>query len=481
MGPVSGQPAKNERVAFVTGKLAEFSLRRTLDGLGSAASIDPTVAVLPISVAALMTPPWVAAHLKLAEPHDRVVLPGHCRGDLAAVEEAAGAPAVLGPKDLRDLPAWLLHGTLPAADRGPPEGYGAHSIEILAEINHANRLTPEALLASAERYRKDGADVIDLGCEPGTIWRGLGDAVRRLRDAGFRVSADTVEPEEIQIAARAGAELILSVSGAAIDVARDLGCDVVVIPDRPSSLDGLDESVAKLKAWGVRFRIDPVLEPIGFGFAASLGRFLDVRRRFSEAEILMGVGNLTELTDADSAGINVLLAGFCEEIGIRSVLTTQVIPWARTSVKELDLARRLVHHAVKNRALPKHVEEGLLLLRDGRAGEHGAEVLVRLALELKDPSVRIFAEGGLIHAMSSRFHLTGADPFEVFEEMAARDPEILRDPSHVFYLGFEMQKALTALTLGKEYRQDEGLRWGFLTREEAGHVKRRRKPGEAGP
>ena len=57
--------------------------------------------------------------------------------------------------------------------------------------------------------------------------------------------------------------------------------------------------------------------------------------------MMMGIGNLTEMTDADSAPINVLLLGFCQETGIRSVLTTQVINWAHTSVRECDLARRL--------------------------------------------------------------------------------------------------------------------------------------------
>jgi hypothetical protein len=32
-----------------------------------------------------------------------------------------------------------------------------------------------------------------------------------------------------------------------------------------------------------------------------------------------------------------------------------------------------------------------------------------------------------------------------------------------------MAKAVTALTLGKEYRQDEALDWGFLTRPERHH------------
>ena len=122
--------------------------------------------------------------------------------------------------------------------------------------------------------------------------------------------------------------------------------------------------IDKLATAGVRLRIDPVLEPIGFGFAESLGRYLQVRERYPDAEMMMGIGNLTELTDADSAAINVVLLGFCEELAIRSVLTTQVINWARSSVRECDLARRLVHHSIANRVLPKHLEPRLVMLRD---------------------------------------------------------------------------------------------------------------------
>ena len=113
---------------------------------------------------------------------------------------------------------------------------------------------------------------------------------------------------------------------------------MVAVPDVPSTLEGLDETVNLLQKSGVPFRVDPVLEPIGFGFAASLGRYLEVRRRYPWSEMLMGVGNLTELTDVDSAGVNVALLGFCQEAGIRSVLTTEVINWCRGCVRELNLA-----------------------------------------------------------------------------------------------------------------------------------------------
>src|SRR5262249_31926332 len=160
-----------------------------------------------------------------------------------------------------------------------------------------------------------------------------------------------------------------SVNGTNRDAARDWGCEVVAVPDVPATLEGLDRTVEVLAAAGVPFRIDPILEPIGFGFAAALGRYPEVRRRYPPAEMLMGGGTLTELTDVDSAGVNVTLLGFCQEVGIRSVLTTEVANWCRSCVRELDLARRLVHYAVTHRVLPKRLEPDLVMLRDPKLRE----------------------------------------------------------------------------------------------------------------
>src|SRR5205807_3237855 len=115
-------------------------------------------------------------------------------------------------------------------------------------------------------------------------------------------------------------------------------------------------------------------------------------RLYPSAEMLMGVGNLTELTDVDSAGANVLLLGFCQEVGIRSVLTTQVINWCRSAVRELDLARRLVYHASRERVLPKHLEPDLVLLRDPKLREYGDEFLRELAARIADRNFRLIAD-----------------------------------------------------------------------------------------
>ena len=222
------------------------------------------------------------------------------------------------------------------------------------------------------------------------------------------------------------------------------------------------------------FRIDPIIEPIGFGFAASLGRYLEVRRRYPDAAMMMGVGNLTELTDVDSAGVNTILAGFCEELKIGSVLTTAVINWARSSVREIDLARRLVHHAVARRTLPKHLEPRLVALRDPRVVEFGDDNLAELQRRIRDPNWRIFAEAGMIHALNNQHLLRDTDPFRLFDQMG------VDDASHAFYLGYEMMKARTALTLSKTYRQDQALEWGFLTVPEVSHLARQHAaPGRA--
>jgi dihydropteroate synthase-like protein len=449
-----------ERILFVTGRLAEPSLRRQVAELSSAVGFDADVAVLGISVAALMTPGWIARHLDTPEGTDRVVLPGHCRGDLAPVAQKAGVPVERGPEDLRDLAAYFGREQEPGAD------YGGYDVEILAEINHAPTLSWDAIHTLAQRYRADGADVIDVGCDPGERWSGAGETVRRLVGEGFRVSIDSFNPREIEDAAESGAELVLSINRQNLAVARNLACEVVAIPDQAGSLDGLEATLEQLDAWGVRYRIDPVIEPLGFGFAQSLGRYLEVRRRWPDAEMMMGVGNLTELTDADSAGINVVLCGFCQELGIRSVLTTEVIPWARSSVRELDLARRLMYYACGYRVLPKHLEPGLVLLRDPKVREFGGKALAELAERIKDPNFRLFAEGRLLHLMNNAGYWQGDDPFELFEQASAASPVT---PAHAFYLGYEMAKAVTALVLGKEYRQDQALDWGFLTAPEKPH------------
>lgn len=437
---------------FVTGKLAADALRAQVAELAPKAGFTYDVAVLNITVAALMTPAWIARHLTVPTGCERIMVPGACTGDWAVLEAHTQIPVERGPADLRDLPEHFGQKKL--------TDYGAYDIEILAEINHAPRLPLPELLRQAEHFQASGAEVIDLGCEPGHTWQEIGTAVTELRARGMRVSVDSFNTLEVAAAVRAGAELVLSVNHSNLDAAQEWGCEVVAVPDQPGTLDGYDTLIERLAQRGIPCRLDPILEPIGFGFAASLGRYLEIRRRYPDHAILMGVGNLTELTEVDSAGINLLLLGFCQELRIRSILTTEVINWCRSSVRELDIARRLVHYAAKHRVVPKRLDPRLVSLRDPKLRVQGTDTLEALARHITDRNFRLFAEEGKLHVINRQMHLQGADPFALFPEMQART-EI--DPAHAFYLGYELAKAVTALTLHKNYVQDQALQWGHLT------------------
>src|SRR5207253_531677 len=128
--------------------------------------------------------------------------------------------------------------------------------------------------------------------------------------------------------------------------------------------ESLESSVATLERWGVSYLIDPIIEPIGFGFMRSLERYTEARRRYPQAPLFMGIGNITELTAADTTGVHALLLAICQELGVRAVLTTEVIPWARGAVREIDVARRLMYHAVTQRTLPKGVDDRLVTVKD---------------------------------------------------------------------------------------------------------------------
>lgn len=453
MAETAGPPT----VVFVTGKLAEPALRKVVGEIAGKSRIEPVVIVLPISVAALLTTDWVARHLEVPAGAKRIVLPGLCGGELEKLQSTTGVPVERGPKDLQDLPEHF-------GGKSTPPLLDTFDIEIIAEINYAPRLSRDELLKWAQEYRADGADVIDLGCDPGSTWTEIGDAVRMLRDYGLRVSVDSFNQQEVTSAVKAGAELVLSVNSTNVDAAVDWGCEVVTIPDSTNDVASLHSTINKLSKADVRFRIDPILEPITFGFSASLGRYLDFRRRYPKTAMMMGIGNVTELTEVDSAGINMLLAGFCQEQRIGSVLTTQVANWCRNCVREFDLARRIVKAATEANRTPKNISSSLLQLRDRKTRELGDEALDDLAKRITDRNYRLFAEAGEIHVINGTMHLHGTDPFALIDEMMKLDERL--SPAHAFYLGYEMCKAITALTLGKNYVQDQSLSWGFLIREE---------------
>ena len=90
---------------FVTGKLAEPALRRVLAETSLPFAAD--VAVMRITVAALMTTEWIARSLEVPPGTDLVMIPGLCEGDVGPVAAKTGVRVEKGPKDLREIPQYL--------------------------------------------------------------------------------------------------------------------------------------------------------------------------------------------------------------------------------------------------------------------------------------------------------------------------------------------------------------------------------------
>lgn len=439
------------KILFITGKLAERALKETLAGMQ--ADFDHEVAVLKISVAALMTTPFIL-HALRRPGCDLLMIPGLCRVEPHELEQALGVKVEKGPKDLRDIPYYFGAGKT-------REGYGEYDLTILAEINDAPVMPIGEILHKARYYAACGADVIDVGCTPGQPAGNVGEIVSALRSEGFRVSIDSFDTQEILAADKAGAELLLSLNAQNLQLAPDLRCTPVIIPDFGKGLDSLAANIEAVERLSrTQYLIDPILAPIGFGFSESLARYAEARRRFPQAEMLMGVGNVTELTDADSTGINALLTGVMSELQIRYALTTEVASWARGSVRELDLARRLMYYARRRGILPKEIDDGLLTIKDRRIDCPSEAELREMQRMVTDPNFRIFADREAIYVFNRDLFIKETDIRRIFDRLTAH---LGQEPiSHAFYLGRELMKARLAMRLGKKYIQEEELTWGYL-------------------
>jgi dihydropteroate synthase len=438
-----------ERVVLVTGSLAEPRVKRIADELTGEA-MEPIVANVGVKVAALMTTDIVERRLKLPEGADRVVMPGRFRGDLDRLSDFFGTRFERGPDEVADLPEYLGHA------RKKPD-LSQYNMTIFAEIVDATAMTIPEIIERSRRLRADGADVIDLGCLPDSPFPHLEDTIAALHGDGARVSVDSFNSEELSRATRAGADFLLSLSEKNIEIVDEGPAAPILVSAGAADMASLDRAIDIMIAKGRPFYADPILDPIHYGFAASVARYYDLRMRRPDIPILMGIGNLTELTDADTTGINALLMGLCSELNITAVLAVQVSPHCRTAIKEFDYARREYFAAKQANALPQGFGGGLMALRDRKGFASTPEEIVTLASQIRDPNYRIeVAEDG-IHIYNRNGHHVGQDPFELFPHIDTR-----ADAGHAFYLGVETARAEIAHKLGKRYSQDEPLEFGIV-------------------
>lgn len=446
--------AETERLLFLTGHLAEARVVKTVAALGLPEG-SWRVANIGIKVAALMTEAILKNRLKGPLDATRVILPGRCRMDLDALGAHYGVPFERGPDEIVDLPQHFGKDAKPA-------DFSKHDLRIFAEIVEAPTLSVEDLRARAAQHRTAGADVIDIGCQPDVPYPRLEEAVAALKRDGHKVSVDSGNVEELRRAARAGADFVLSLDETMLDVVAGTKCVPVLVPKPHGDMASLLRAIDKATAKKLTFLADPVLDPIHFGFMASLERYAELRRQRPDVEILMGTGNLTELTDADSQGVTAALLGICSELAIRNVLIVQVSPHTIRTVHEHDAARRLMFRAKEDSSLPKGYGGGLLSLHELKPYPLTPTEIAEEAGGVRDANFRIHAAEDGLHIYNRDGHHVAADPFDLFSRLGVES-----DGSHAFYLGYELAKAEIARALGKRYAQDNPLDWGVAADKKA--------------
>jgi dihydropteroate synthase-like protein len=437
----------SDRIVFLTGHLARGRLEGVLRRMAPT-PFEWTIIDVGVKVAALMTEAILLRRLPRPLPADRVIVPGRCRADLARLSEAFGARFERGPEELKDLPAHF-------GRAGATLDLSRYAIRIFAEIVDAPQMRPEEVLARAEALRGAGADVIDLGCLPDTPFPSLEECIRELKARGFAISVDSAQADELRRGAAAGADYLLSLNEHNVSIAWEHGARPVLVPAEPGDLASLYRAAEAAEKHGVKAILDPVLDPIHFGFADSIARYREVRARLPEAEMMMGTGNLTELTGADTSGITALLLGVCSELAIANVLTVQVSPHTRRTLQEHDAARRIMYAAAAEQSAPKGYGRALLQVHDRAPFPNSPREIADLAAQVRDLNFRIEAAEDGIHVYNREGHHVAKDAFALFDKLGVE-----RDGAHAFYLGAELMKAEIAFRLGKRYAQDEPLDWG---------------------
>lgn len=443
-----------DKLLFITGKLAEKSLHKVLEEVQAnpkTPQFKYRIEQIGVSVAALMTPELIARRLKDIGDVNKVIVPGLCQGDLAPLQTHLGVPVERGPEDLKDLPQYF-------GQQGKTPDLSQHIVKIFAEIVDAPDLKIDAIVAKAHRFKQQGADVIDLGCLPGKPFLHLADAVRAMKSEGFQVSVDSMNITDLRTAGLAGADYLLSLTEKSIHLIDEVESTPILIPSKPGNMASLYRAIEHCLGKNKPFFADAILDPIHFGLTDSIVRYHKLRKKYPTIPIMMGVGNLTELTDADTTGINALLFGMISELNINAVLATSVSAHAAYAIAEADVARRVMYRAKQDNRLPRGYSNGLLGLHDRKPFTYSKEEIQEFASQIKDPSFRIMVSEEGVHVYNRDGLQLDLDPFKFYPNLG-----VANDASHAFYLGVELARAQIAWQLKKRYVQDEELQFGVAT------------------
>ena len=484
------------KILIATGRLAENTVRKAI---GEKADI----LVADIDIAAFITPKKLIKAFQeagLSKAYDLILLPGLVAGDFSKASEELGCKIRLGPKHAYDLgfvlpfagkiefsekvPACELLADVrkgmalelirkneeevssPLALRGVKIG-GKARMKVMGEIVGAMEMDAPVLQVKIEAFIARGADIIDLGATLNTLPEQAKRTVNLAKTFTYApISIDTLDPGLIKEGVEAGADLVLSLNSTNLEtvgpsIAR-AGIAAVIIPDEERSLESLIRNVEAARKLGIeRIIADPVLDPVGHNITESIVRYYEFHRMYPEIPIFLGVGNVTELMDVDTIGVNATLCGIGAETGASILFTPEFSDKAQGSIRELkkasemmmlspkDLGLDLLYIKEKRRRPDFPLPENTIQAKPSKGWRIDPAGPIRIHI-VPDS---ISGNGGLIVAEHEKALVVGKNAREVMDTLL--ELELVSRLDHAAYLGRELEKAELALHFNRSYAQDD--------------------------
>ncbi len=386
--------------------------------------------------------------------------------------------------ELLKKPDNMLIGKLPVGRDFP--------MRVLAEIANAPFLSKEALINKCQYFVDSGADMIDIGMAAGEDFSDkVPDLINTLRPiVGDRpLSIDTLNTNEIKVAAENGIDFVLSLDlgnhHEVADILKEKNIPAVLLPTNfsqgisPESPKERVDAMLRLieETDGLKYVADMILDPVNSSSIVESIIACNDFSKINKAPMFFGVGNVTELMDADSGGVNVLLAGIGMELGVSILFTPEESGKTRGSVYELATASKMMFLAKHRKSIPKDLGINMVVFKDKHKRNDIIENEVDGVPHIKQSqplkfirdksgSFRINVDYGTTVAESrivaTHFKKNNADLViigntakEIYEEIIAK--KLVSRMEHAAYLGSELQKAEIAMITGKEYVQDFDL------------------------
>ncbi len=377
---------------------------------------------------------------------------------------------------------------------------------LLGEIVDAPLKKKEKIFEKIEYLRRSGADIIDLGAvageEHGKFFKKIIPQIHQ--KYGLPVSIDSLNPNEIIAAYQGGVDMILSICE--FNYKRIINhpsvrkeVPIVLIPfSGKSSIDqekinSPEYRLAQLMKLGnimvkngfEKLFLDPITNsPISPGLVPSIEALSLLNRSISKIpqnseggeiykrpQLFMGIGNVSELTDGESPGINTLLAMIAAECNVTGILTTEYSNKCRRNLKEVKKSLNLAFLAKNYQAPPINLGVDALFLKSKNSYpkrlEDSQKILdidaedepaimdpkgyFKIFIEKKDELIELSYYENETKSDMANITIRGKDAVLIYKKVI--EMGLVSRLDHAAYLGKELKKAELAVKYGIGYKQ----------------------------